>query len=85
MEQKVHDIATKIRQRKISITITDIEDVEGSFNLNTSRHNIMYTFFYSNISDFSGDLEGIIDEGTYKNIHTKYAETWLEGKLLQVC
>ena len=26
----------------------------------------MYTFFYSNISEFVGDLEGMIDEGTYK-------------------
>ena len=26
----------------------------------------MHTFFYSNISDFAGNLEGIIDEGTYK-------------------
>ena len=26
----------------------------------------MHTFFYSNISEFSGDLEGILDEGTYK-------------------
>ena len=26
----------------------------------------MHTFFYSNISEFSGSLEGMIDEGTYK-------------------
>ena len=33
----------------------------------------MHTLFYSNMSEFSGNLEGIIDEGTYKttiqNIH----------------
>ena len=26
----------------------------------------MHTFFYSNISEFSGNLEGMIEEGTYK-------------------
>ena len=26
----------------------------------------MHTFFYSNISEFAVNLEGIIDEGTYK-------------------
>ena len=26
----------------------------------------MHTFFYSNISEFTGNFEGIIDEGTYK-------------------
>ena len=33
----------------------------------------MHTFFYSNISEFSGNLERMLDEGTYKttilNIH----------------
>ena len=33
----------------------------------------MHTLFYSNISEFSGKLEGMLDEGTYKttiqNIH----------------
>ena len=48
------------------MTNMDREDVEGSLNLKTSRHNIMYTLFYSNISEFSGDLEGMINEGTYK-------------------
>ena len=26
----------------------------------------MHTLFYSNISEFAGNLEGILDEGTYK-------------------
>ena len=26
----------------------------------------MHTFFYSNISHFTGNLEGMLDEGTYK-------------------
>ena len=26
----------------------------------------MHTFFYSNISEFPGNLEGILDEGAYK-------------------
>ena len=60
MEEIVHDITIKIRQRKKPMTTTDKDDVEGSFNLKASRHNIMYTFFYSNISEFAGNLEGII-------------------------
>ena len=48
------------------MTTTYREDVQGSLNLKTSRHNIMYTFFYSNISEFEGDLEGILNERTYK-------------------
>ena len=55
------------------MTDTDKEDVEVSLNLKTSRHNIMYTLFYSNISEFTVNLEGIIDKVTYKtsiqNIH----------------
>ena len=33
MEETVHDLATKIRQRKKSMTSTDKEKFEGSFNL----------------------------------------------------
>ena len=33
MEETVRDIATKIRQRKKSMTSTDKEEVEGSLNL----------------------------------------------------
>ena len=73
MEEKFHDLTTKTRQRKKPTTTTDKYAAEGSFNLTTSRHNIMHTFFYSNISEFSGNFQGMIDEGTYKtsiqNIH----------------
>ena len=48
------------------MTSTDKEDVEGSFNLKTSRNNTMHTFFYSNISEFSGNTELMLDEGKYK-------------------
>ena len=41
----------------------------------------MYNIFYSNISEFGGNLEGMIDEGMYRI--NKYAKYWLEGKLLQ--
>ena len=68
MEETVHDLTTKIRQRKKSMTSTDKEEVEGSFNLKKSIGNNMYTLFYYNISEFAGNLEGIIDEGTYKTI-----------------
>ena len=33
----------------------------------------MHTFFYSNISEFSGNLEGILDGGTHKiTIHNMH-------------
>ena len=66
MEETVNDITKKIRQRTKSMTSTDKEEFEGSFNLKTSRNNTMYTLFYSNISEFARNLEGIINEGTYK-------------------
>ena len=28
--------------------------------------NTMHTFFYYNISEFAGNFEGMIDEGTYR-------------------
>ena len=28
----------------------------------------MHNLFYSNISEFAGNLEGMLDEGTYKTI-----------------
>ena len=66
MEETVHDITTKIRQRKKSMTCTNKEEVEGSFNLTKPGNNIMRTLFYSNISEFGGNLEGILDEGKYR-------------------
>ena len=48
------------------MTTNDKYEVEGYFNSKTSRQNIMYTLFYSNIYQFAGNLEGIIDVGTYK-------------------
>ena len=56
----------------------------GGFNLKTSRDNVMYTLFNTNISEFSGNLEGIIDEGMYKRT-IKNVTDFLEGQLIQVC
>ena len=51
----------------------------------------MHTFFYANISKFSGNFEGMLDEGTYKitiqNMHKlgwkakvfKYADVLMLG------
>ena len=39
---------------------------EGSLNLITSIHNIMQTFYYSNITEFAVNLKGILDEVKYK-------------------
>ena len=67
MEEIVHDITTKMRQRKKSMTWTSKEEVEGHFNLTKPTNNTMHTFFYSNISEFGGDLEGMLDERNYRS------------------
>ena len=56
------------------MTSTDKYEVEASFNFKTSINNIMHNFFYSNIAEFSGNLQQMLDEGTYKNNHTNYAQ-----------
>ena len=66
MEEIVHGITTKTRHGKKSMTTTDRDEVESSFNLKISRNNIMCTFFYSNISEFTVNLDIILDEGVYK-------------------
>ena len=73
MEETVHDITTKMRQRKKSMPWTNKEEVKGHFNLTKSGNNTMHTLFYSNISEFGGDLEGMLDERNYistlQNMH----------------
>ena len=42
----------------------------------------MHTFFYSNISEFDGNLEGMLDEGTYETtIHNMHKIGWKETLL----
>ena len=53
-----------MRHRKKSITWKNKEEVEGYFNLKKPGNNTMHTLFYSNISEFAGNLEGMLDEGT---------------------
>ena len=67
MEEKAHDITTKIRQRKKSMTWTSTEEFEGSFNLTKPGKCTMHTFFYSNISEFGGYFEGMLDERNYRS------------------
>ena len=73
IQETVHDVTTKIRQRKKYMTCTDKYYVDVSFNLKKSGSNNMYTFFYYDISEFAENLEGMIDEGTYtttiQNMH----------------
>ena len=73
MEETVHDLTTKMRQRKKSMTWTNKKKVEGSFNLTKPGNNTMHNFFYNNISEFGGNLESMLDEGKYRstvqNIH----------------
>ena len=61
------------------MTSTDKLEVEGSFNLKTSRNNTMHIFFYSNISEFDGNLQGMLNEGTYKTaIQNMHKIGWKE-------
>ena len=50
-EETVHDITTKMRQRKKSMTWTSKEEVEGSFNLTKPTANTMHTLFYSRYTE----------------------------------
>ena len=62
------------------MTTTDKYAVEESFNLKASRHNIMYTFFYSNVFEFYGNLQGMLDEGRYKtSIQNMHKIDWKEN------
>ena len=71
MEETVHDLTTKLRQRIKSMTFTNKEEVEGTFNLIKPRIYIMHTFFYSNIYEFGGSLEGMLDEETTEQQYKK--------------
>ena len=55
------------------MTWTNKEKFEGSFNLTKPGNNTMHTFKNNNISEFGGNLEGMLDEGKYistvKNMH----------------
>ena len=62
MEETVHDFTTKMRQRQKPMTWTNKEKVEGSFNLTKPGNNTMHTFLNNNISEFGGNLEGMLDE-----------------------
>ena len=50
------------------MTCINKDIVESSFNKNKSGYNTMHTFFYSNISEFAGNLEGILNEGKYRKL-----------------
>ena len=60
------------------MTTTSKDEFEGYFNFKTSRYNFMYTFLYTNISEFCGNWEGMMDEGMYKKT-LKNAQDLLEG------
>ena len=53
---------------KKAMTCNDKEEVEGSFNGKKIGTNPMHTFFYSIVSDFADNLEGMLDEGIQKTI-----------------
>ena len=44
------------------MTTTSKDKFKGYFNLKTIIDNFVYTLFYTNIYEFSGNLEGILDE-----------------------
>ena len=57
-------ISPKKQKKKKSMTSTNKYEVEGSFNSKTLKNNILHHLFYSNISEFAGNLQEIINEGT---------------------
>ena len=59
------------------MTFTNKEKVEVTFNLTKPGDNTMHNFFYSNISEFGANLEGIMDEGNYrKPVQTMHKLGW---------
>ena len=59
------------------MTYNDKEIFEGSFNLKNPGNNTMHCFFYSNISEYPGNLDGMLDDGKYKTtIHNIYKLGW---------
>ena len=70
-EETVQVITNKIRQRKKLLTCINKEKVEGNFNLTKPGNNTMHTFFYSNIYEFGGSLEGMLDEETTEQQYKK--------------
>ena len=68
------------KQDKKSMKSTNKDSVDGYFNLTTPIHNIMHNLFYYNISEFAGNLQGILDEGTYKTtIQNMHKLGWKEN------
>ena len=77
MEETVHDITTNTRKRKKSMTCTNKEEVEGSLNLTKPGNDTMHNFFNNNISEFGGNLEGMLDEGNYRStVKTMHKFGW---------
>ena len=64
-EDTVHDITTKIRHLKKLQLLIEMQFRAPSIK-KQSRHNIMHILFYSNISEFSGNLQGMLHEERYK-------------------
>ena len=67
----------KADKERNSMTCANKDIVEDSFNWKKAGNNTMYTLFYSNISEFSGNLEGMIDEVKYRTtIQNMYKLGW---------
>ena len=59
------------------MTTTDKYEAEGSFNSKIPRHNILFTLFYSNITEFARKLQLMLDEVTHKTtIQNMYKLGW---------
>ena len=79
MEENVHDLTTKIRLRKKSMTYNYKEEVEGTLHFKTSKNNIMHTIFYSNLYKFTGNYQGMLNEVIYKTtIQNMHKLGWKE-------
>ena len=71
------------------MTSTDKEEVETYFKFKTSRNTTMHTLSYSNISEFVGNFQGMLDGVTYKitiqNMHNLGWKAKKSSPLMFLC
>ena len=43
------------------------EGIEDYFNITNKQKNVMFSFFYTHISQFTRNVDEMFDDGNYKN------------------